>query len=93
MASKNKARKEDGKAEKQEVTRPKPEQIPEQGISDEIVRDFLVESNENLDLLDGELVNLEKDPTNRDTLSSIFRTFHTIKGTRLRTRPPHKSLP
>jgi len=50
-------------------------------MSDEIVREFLVESNENLDLLDRELVKLEKDPSNRDTLSSIFRTIHTIKGT------------
>jgi len=80
VASKGKNRKEDGKPEP-EVKRPIPEQVSDQGMSDEIVRDFLVESNENLDLLDRELVKLEKDPTNRDTLSSIFRTIHTIKGT------------
>ena len=50
-------------------------------MSDEIVREFLVESNENLDLLDRELVQLEKDPTNRERLASVFRTIHTIKGT------------
>jgi two-component system chemotaxis sensor kinase CheA len=50
-------------------------------MSDEIVREFLVESTENLDLLDRELVQLEKDPGNRATLASIFRTIHTIKGT------------
>src|SRR5215475_12351143 len=50
-------------------------------MSDEVVREFLVESNENLDLLDRELVQLEKDPRNRDTLASVFRTIHTIKGT------------
>ena len=50
-------------------------------MSDEIVREFLVESAENLDLLDRELVRLEKDPRNRDTLASVFRTIHTIKGT------------
>src|SRR3954470_24880611 len=50
-------------------------------MSDDIVREFLVESNENLDSLDRELVQLEKDPANRDTLASIFRTIHTIKGT------------
>src|SRR5882672_1015255 len=50
-------------------------------MSDEIVREFLVESSENLDLLDRELINLEKDPGNRGTLASIFRTIHTIKGT------------
>jgi two-component system chemotaxis sensor kinase CheA len=51
------------------------------GDMDDIVRDFLVESNENLDQLDRDLVTLEKDPTAREVLSSIFRTIHTIKGT------------
>ena len=50
-------------------------------MNDEIVREFLVESKENLDSLDRELVHLEGDPRNRDTLASIFRTIHTIKGT------------
>ncbi len=81
MASKGKTRKESVKAGDPETARPEPEQLPEDGMSDEIVREFLVESNENLDLLDRELVKLEKDPSNRDTLSSIFRTIHTIKGT------------
>jgi two-component system chemotaxis sensor kinase CheA len=51
------------------------------GDMDDIVRDFLVESNENLDQLDRDLVTLEKDPTAREVLASIFRTIHTIKGT------------
>ncbi|GGK17908.1 chemotaxis protein CheA [Pilimelia terevasa] len=46
----------------------------------EIVDEFLVESHENLDQLDGDLVALEREPS-RDLLSSIFRTIHTIKGT------------
>src|SRR5580693_4909403 len=50
-------------------------------MTDEIVREFLVESTENLDLLDRELVQLEKDPENRATLASVFRTIHSIKGT------------
>lgn len=48
---------------------------------DEIVHEFLVESYENLDQLDQDLVALESDPTSRPLLSSIFRTVHTIKGT------------
>ncbi len=48
---------------------------------DEIVREFLVESHDNLDQLDLDLVALEKDPSSRDLLSSVFRTIHTIKGT------------
>ena len=48
---------------------------------DEIVTEFLVESHENLDQLDQDLVALERDPGSRELLSSIFRTVHTIKGT------------
>jgi two-component system chemotaxis sensor kinase CheA len=48
---------------------------------DEIVQEFLVESHENLDQLDRDLVDLEQQPDSRELLSSIFRTIHTIKGT------------
>src|SRR4051794_19901781 len=48
---------------------------------DDIVQEFLVESHENLDQLDRDLVALEREPGSRDLLSSIFRTIHTIKGT------------
>ena len=48
---------------------------------DEVVREFLVESAENLDQLDRDLVSLEKDPTSRELLGSVFRAVHTIKGT------------
>ena len=48
---------------------------------DEIVAEFLVESHENLDQLDRDLVALEQDPTSRQLLGSVFRTIHTIKGT------------
>ncbi|XBH22155.1 chemotaxis protein CheA [Jonesiaceae bacterium BS-20] len=48
---------------------------------DEIVREFLIESYENLDQLDQDLVALESNPGSRDLISSIFRTIHTIKGT------------
>jgi two-component system chemotaxis sensor kinase CheA len=48
---------------------------------DEIIAEFLVESHENLDQLDSDLVALEQDPTSRQRLGSIFRTIHTIKGT------------
>ena len=47
----------------------------------EIVQEFLVESHENLDQLDRDLVELEQDPGSRELLSSVFRTIHTIKGT------------
>ncbi len=49
-------------------------------LPEEVV-EFLVESNENLDRLDQDLVALETDPSNKERISSIFRTIHTIKGT------------
>jgi two-component system chemotaxis sensor kinase CheA len=47
----------------------------------DIVKDFLVESHENLDRLDRDLVGLEKNPNDKDALAGVFRTIHTIKGT------------
>ncbi len=47
----------------------------------EVINEFLVESNEGLDRLDTDLVELEVDPTSKGALGSIFRTMHTIKGT------------
>ena len=49
--------------------------------TDEIVQEFLVESHENLDQLDRDFVELERDPGSRELLASVFRTIHTIKGT------------
>ncbi|MFN8707588.1 MAG: Hpt domain-containing protein, partial [Planctomyces sp.] len=45
------------------------------------VKEFLVESYENLDQLDRDLMALEETPDDRARLSGIFRTIHTIKGT------------
>ncbi len=47
---------------------------------DDIVKEFLSESTENLDRLDQELVQLESEPSSKELLASIFRTIHTIKG-------------
>src|SRR5215831_11773335 len=47
----------------------------------EIVREFLVETSENLVQLDLDLVTLEKEPGERETLGRVFRTLHTVKGT------------
>jgi two-component system, chemotaxis family, sensor kinase CheA len=48
---------------------------------DDLTREFLLESYENLDRLDQEFVKLETEPGNLELLKSIFRTIHTIKGT------------
>lgn len=47
---------------------------------DNMLKDFLVESYENLDQADQDFVALEQTPDNLETLASIFRTIHTIKG-------------
>ncbi|MCF4165187.1 chemotaxis protein CheW [Zavarzinia compransoris] len=48
---------------------------------DDLLREFLTETAENLDVVDVEIVKLEQDPNNREVLSNIFRLVHTIKGT------------
>ncbi|MEO7102801.1 MAG: chemotaxis protein CheA [Gemmatimonadaceae bacterium] len=48
---------------------------------DDLLKDFLAESAENLAQLDRNLVELERDPSNASLLNSIFRAVHTIKGT------------
>ena len=48
---------------------------------DDLLRDFLTESNENLSKLDNDIVELEQHPDDIGRLNSVFRTIHTIKGT------------
>ena len=47
---------------------------------DDLVKDFLVESNENLEQMDQHLLALERDPTQSDRIAGIFRGIHSIKG-------------
>jgi two-component system chemotaxis sensor kinase CheA len=48
---------------------------------DDLVVDFLTETNESLEELDNDLVHLEQNPNDKDLLGKIFRLMHTIKGT------------
>ncbi|GAB4142980.1 MAG: chemotaxis protein CheW [Sphingomonadales bacterium] len=48
---------------------------------DDLLNEFLTETNESLDVVDVELVKLEQDPRNKAVLDNIFRLVHTIKGT------------
>ncbi len=50
-------------------------------LDPEILVEFLVESRENLDQMERELVVLERDPAAASALNAIFRAIHTIKGT------------
>jgi len=48
---------------------------------DEIVKEFLTESRENLDQLDRELVRLAWEHSANESLAIMVRSIHTIKGT------------
>jgi two-component system, chemotaxis family, sensor kinase CheA len=48
---------------------------------DDLLKEFLAESAENLARLDVEIVALEQRPDDPELLGSIFRAIHTIKGT------------
>jgi two-component system, chemotaxis family, sensor kinase CheA len=48
---------------------------------DDLLREFLTETNESLERVDAELVRFEQEPNNGHILGNIFRLVHTIKGT------------
>ncbi|MBR1223277.1 Hpt domain-containing protein, partial [Bradyrhizobium sp. AUGA SZCCT0176] len=48
---------------------------------DDLLREFLTETNESLDTVDNQLVRFEQDPSDAKILDNIFRLVHTIKGT------------
>src|ERR1043166_9614203 len=48
---------------------------------DDLLREFLTETNESLDVVDVELVRFEQEPNSAKILDNIFRLVHTIKGT------------
>lgn len=48
---------------------------------DDLIVEFLTETNESLAALDLDMVRLEQNPNDKELLSGIFRLMHTIKGT------------
>jgi two-component system chemotaxis sensor kinase CheA len=48
---------------------------------DNVLREFLTESTENLNRLEQDILELERAPGDTALLDSIFRSIHTIKGT------------
>ncbi|MDJ0718022.1 MAG: chemotaxis protein CheW [Prochloraceae cyanobacterium] len=47
---------------------------------DEDLKAFLVESNDNLNQIEGDLVALEQNPTDEELINRIYRNLHTLKG-------------
>lgn len=48
---------------------------------EEILSEFLIETHEGLDRLEQLFVRLEANPSDKDSISEVFRIVHTIKGT------------
>lgn len=57
---------------------PKQSELTDEDI--DILGDFVVESRENLESIELNLIELEQNPGDMDIINSIFRPFHTIKG-------------
>ncbi|MBN1368583.1 MAG: chemotaxis protein CheA [Dehalococcoidales bacterium] len=51
-----------------------------EGISQEDIKLFLAEADEQIQLLDEDIVRLERESDNSNLLQEIFRASHTIKG-------------
>ncbi|MEE8535295.1 MAG: chemotaxis protein CheW, partial [Kiloniellales bacterium] len=51
------------------------------GVLDDLLREYLTETRENLSVLEADLVTLEQGPDDPVTLGNIFRLMHNIKGT------------
>lgn len=48
---------------------------------DDLIIEFITETNEGLGELDRDLIKLEQNPNDKDLIGKIFRLMHTIKGT------------
>ena len=46
----------------------------------ELLADFVLESREHVAAIESQVLTLERDPSNSESLNSVFRGFHTIKG-------------
>lgn len=49
-------------------------------VDEELIQDFLNESNEGIQQLEFDFVTLEKEPQNIDILNKTFRVIHSMKG-------------
>src|SRR5580704_15659847 len=47
---------------------------------DELLKDFLTESSEQLEAIDSQLLRFEHDPSDARILANIFRLVHVIKS-------------
>jgi two-component system chemotaxis sensor kinase CheA len=50
-------------------------------VNDELITEFLAETNESLERLEQDFIYLEQNPSDANIINNIFRVMHTIKGT------------
>jgi two-component system chemotaxis sensor kinase CheA len=50
-------------------------------VGDELLGEFITECREHIANAETALLTLEMDPTEREAINTVFRAFHTIKGT------------
>lgn len=64
------------------LAEPEAKAVPENSLAQdaELVGDFVVESREHLESIEGRLLVLEQNPDDIETIHAVFRSFHTIKG-------------
>jgi two-component system, chemotaxis family, sensor kinase CheA len=64
-----------------QVSRTEP--VKNKALTDEdidIIRDFIIESRDSLEVVELHLVELEQNPDDAEIINAVFRVFHTIKG-------------
>lgn len=64
--------------QKKAITSPSVKALESEDI--EILGDFIIESRENLETIEVNLIELEENPDDLEIINTIFRPFHTIKG-------------
>ena len=47
----------------------------------DIIRDFITESKDNISRAEQAILKLETNPDDKESINSVFRMFHTLKGT------------
>ena len=50
-------------------------------VSPELLADFVVEAEEHLETIERNLLTLEENPTDAESINEVFRATHSIKGT------------
>ncbi len=66
--------------EQEEVVSSETFYIPED-IEMALVGEFITECSELIEMAEGALLDLEESPDNEELINTVFRAFHTIKGT------------